>query len=101
MLKATVSLSTDRCFPGQELGLALDLRVDSGWHIYGKPLPANYQALDLILESPLIDEQSLELPAPQPLLLQAFGETCRFMRAASRRTARSVSNGVRRCRRRF
>jgi hypothetical protein len=75
VLKATVSLSTDRCFPGQELGLALELRVDSGWHIYGKPLPASYQALDLILESPLIDEQSLELPEPHPLLLQALGET--------------------------
>ncbi len=75
MLSATVSLSTDRCFPGQELGLALDVRVDAGWHIYGRPLPANYQALDLILESPLIGEQSLELPASEPLLLQALGET--------------------------
>jgi hypothetical protein len=55
--------------------LALDLRVDSGWHIYGKPLPASYQALDLILESPLIGEQSLELPEPHPFLLQALGET--------------------------
>lgn len=75
VLGATVSLSTDRCFPGQELGLALDVRVDAGWHIYGRPLPANYQALDLILESPLIGEQSLELPASEPLLLQALGET--------------------------
>jgi len=75
VLSATVSLSTERCFPGQELGLALDLRLDPGWHIYGKPLPANYQAVDLILESPLIGEQSLDLPAPQPLLLQAVGET--------------------------
>jgi AhpC/TSA family len=64
VLSATVSLSTDQCFPGQELGLALDVRVDAGWHIYGKPLPANYQALDLILESPLIAEQTLELPEP-------------------------------------
>ncbi len=75
VVNATVSLSTDRCFPGQELGLALNVRVDAGWHIYGKPLPANYQALDLILESPLIDAQSLELPAPQPLHLPALGET--------------------------
>jgi Disulphide bond corrector protein DsbC/AhpC/TSA family len=75
VLNATVSLSTARCFPGQELGLELDLRLEPGWHIYGKPLPANYQAVDLILESPLIGEQSLELPAPQPLLLRALGET--------------------------
>jgi Disulphide bond corrector protein DsbC len=75
VLNATVSLSTARCFPGQELGLELDLRLEPGWHIYGKPLPANYQAVDLILESPLIGEQSLELPAPQPMLLPALGET--------------------------
>jgi hypothetical protein len=75
VVSATISLSTDRCFPGQELGLALDLRVEAGWHIYGKPLPTNYQAVDLTLESPLIGEQSLELPAPQPLLLPALGET--------------------------
>jgi peroxiredoxin len=75
VLKATVALSTDRCFTGQELGLALEVRLDPGWHIYGKPLPANYQAVDLTLESPLIAEQSLELPAPTPLLLKALGET--------------------------
>jgi hypothetical protein len=70
-----VALSTDRCFPGQELGLALDLRVESGWHVYGQPLPTPYQALELTFESPLIGEQSLELPAPRPLLLRALGET--------------------------
>jgi len=75
VVTATVSLSTDRCFPGQELGLELDLRVDAGWHIYGRPLPANYQAVEMILESPLIREQSLELPTPQRLLLPALGET--------------------------
>jgi hypothetical protein len=75
VLNATVSLSTDRCFTGQELGLALDVSLEPGWHIYGKPLPASYQALELTLESPLIEEQSLELPAPQPLLLPALGET--------------------------
>jgi len=75
VLKATVALSTDRCFTGQKLGLALEVRLDPGWHIYGKPLPANYQAIELTLESPLIAEQSLELPAPTPLLLKALGET--------------------------
>jgi hypothetical protein len=75
VLRAKVSLSTARCFPGQELGLALNVRLKPGWHIYGKPLPATYQAVELNLESPLVDQQSLELPVPQPLLLQALGET--------------------------
>jgi hypothetical protein len=53
----------------------LEVRLEPGWHIYGQPLPASYQAVDLTLESPLIAEQSLELPAPTPLLLKALGET--------------------------
>lgn len=75
IVNATISLSTDRCFPGQELGVAIDLRLDQGWHVYGEPLPTNYQALKLTFASPLIDEQSIELPAPRPLLLKALGET--------------------------
>jgi DsbC/DsbD-like thiol-disulfide interchange protein len=75
MLKATISLSSDRCFPGQELGVALDLRLEPGWHVYGKPLPGNYQSLELTFTSPLIDEQSLELPEPRPVKLEALGET--------------------------
>lgn len=75
VLNAKVSLSTASCFPGQELGLALEVHLEPGWHIYGKPLPSNYQPVDLVLESPFISEQSLELPAPQPLLLPALGET--------------------------
>ena len=74
-LDATVTLSTDRCFPGQEIALSLDLRLKPGWHVYGKPLPGNYQSIELVLESPLIGEQSLELPPAQPLLLKALGET--------------------------
>ncbi|HTT76116.1 MAG TPA: redoxin domain-containing protein [Candidatus Binataceae bacterium] len=75
VVDATVSLSIDRCFPGQELGLSLDVRIAPGWHVYGKPLPSNYQAIELKLESPLIDEQSLEFPAPAPVVLKALGET--------------------------
>jgi DsbC/DsbD-like thiol-disulfide interchange protein len=37
VLTATVSLSTDRCFPGQELGVALEVDLKPGWHIYGDP----------------------------------------------------------------
>jgi peroxiredoxin len=74
-LSATVSLSIDRCFAGQELGLALEVRLDPGWHIYGKPLPSNYQPVELVLESPILGEQWLELPAAQPVLLKALGET--------------------------
>ena len=72
---ATVTLSADRCFPGQELAAALHIRLKPGWHIYGKPLPGNYRATELIFDSPIVGEQSLELPAAKPMLLKALGET--------------------------
>ena len=75
VLHATVSFSTDRCFPGQELGVSLHLRLQPGWHVYGKPLPGNYQTTELLFDSPLVGEYSLELPPPQPMLLRALGET--------------------------
>ena len=74
-LTASVAISIDHCFPGQELGLTLEVRLNPGWHIYGKPLPANYQAVELELESPILGGQSLDFPAARPLLLKALGET--------------------------
>jgi hypothetical protein len=72
---ATVTLSADRCFPGQELATALRIRLKPGWHIYGTPLPANYRPTELIFASPIVGEQSIELPAAKPMLLKALGET--------------------------
>jgi peroxiredoxin len=75
VLTAVVSLSADRCFPGQELAVGLDVRLGSGWHVYGQPLPKNYQATELLFEGALVDEQSLDMPLAKPLLLKALGET--------------------------
>jgi hypothetical protein len=74
-LTAIVSLSTDRCFPGQELTLSLGIRLKAGWHIYGKPLPDNYQPTELLFHTVMVDEQSLELPPPAPMLLKTLAET--------------------------
>ena len=38
-------------------------------------LPANYRPTELTFESPIVGEQSIELPAPKPLLLKALSET--------------------------
>ena len=75
VLDATVALSTDRAFPGHELGVALDIRLKPGWHIYGKPLPSSYRATELVFEGDLVDELTIELPAAKPMLLKALGET--------------------------
>ena len=75
VLQATVTFSTDRCFPGQEIAVALKIHLKAGWHVYGTPLPANYQALELVFDSPLVEALSLELSPPTPVLLDAVGET--------------------------
>jgi hypothetical protein len=75
VLEARVTLSTDQCFPGQELALSLDVRLKPGWHVYGKPLPSNYQTTELTIQGPLVDEQSIELPPPSPMVFEALGET--------------------------
>jgi hypothetical protein len=74
-LSATIGLSTDRCFFGQEIAVSLTLSLKPGWHIYGTPLPAAYQPTELIFESPVVGSQSLELPPAQPTRLQALDET--------------------------
>lgn len=75
VLQAIVTFSTDRCFPGQEIAVAVKIRLSPGWHIYGSPLPKNYRAVELVLDSPFVEAFSLELPPPTPLLLTAVGET--------------------------
>ena len=74
-LNTTISLSTDRCFFGQEIAVSLTVRLKPGWHIYGSPLPDNYQSLELTFESPAVASQSLALPPARPMLLPAVGET--------------------------
>lgn len=74
VLSATISLSTDRCFPGQELGISLEVLMKSGWHIYGEPLPKNYQATVVQFEGTLVGKYSIDMPPARPLMLKALGE---------------------------
>jgi AhpC/TSA family/Disulphide bond corrector protein DsbC len=73
-LSATVGLSTDRCFAGQDLTSQLSIQLKPGWHIYGEPLPPSYQPTRLNFSGPLVGEQSLELPSAKPMMLAAIGE---------------------------
>ena len=75
VLKATIRLSTDRCFPGQEIAVGLNVRLTPGWHVYGPSVASQYQVLDLTFESPVVAEHALSLPPPSPVLLTALGET--------------------------
>ena len=75
VLSATISLSTDRCFPGQEVGVGLVVRIKPDWHVYGEPLPKSYQSTAVQFEGPLVDEFSFEMPPAKSMLLKAVNET--------------------------
>jgi hypothetical protein len=75
VLTANIGLSTAKCFPGQELGVTLEVKLEAGWHIYGTPLPEDYQSTTLQFEGPLVGDYSLEMPPAKPILLKALGET--------------------------
>jgi len=70
----TVTLSSDRCFPGQELGVALSIQMNPGWHIYGKPLPEYYRAVALEFSGDLVGRQHMNFPAPQIKFMPALNE---------------------------
>jgi len=74
-LTARISLSTDRCFPGQELGVALKFNLRPAWHVYGKPLPDNYQHVEVVFDGEIVGRQSFEFPPAKPVMLKALGET--------------------------
>jgi AhpC/TSA family/Disulphide bond corrector protein DsbC len=74
-VQATISLSSAQAAPGQELGVAVDIAIAPGWHIYGQPLPENYVATSLTLAGDAVAQQSLRLPPAVPLEFKALGET--------------------------
>ncbi len=61
-----ITLSSDRCFPGQELGVLLDIQMNPGWHIYGKPLPEYYRPLELVFSGDLVGTQQISYPDRNP-----------------------------------
>jgi len=75
VLTATIGLSTDKCFPGQQLGIILEVDIEPGWHIYGEPLPTNYHPAVLEFQGPLVDRFSVDMPSAKPVILAALGET--------------------------
>ena len=87
-IEGKISLSTSRCFSAEEVAVMIDLRVKQGWHIYGSPLPANYQGLEVVFASPIIGEQAIELPPARPMRLEALGETLPVYEGEIRATGR-------------
>ncbi|HKM99946.1 MAG TPA: protein-disulfide reductase DsbD domain-containing protein [Candidatus Binataceae bacterium] len=74
-MQAKIALSSDKTALGQELGVAVDITVAPGWHIYGQPLPENYVATNITFGSDIVAKQTLDLPPAVPLEFKALGET--------------------------
>jgi DsbC/DsbD-like thiol-disulfide interchange protein len=74
-VRAKVTLSSDKAVSGQELGVAVDVTIAAGWHIYGEPLPENYVATRVTFSGDLVATQSLKFPAATPREFTALGET--------------------------
>ena len=74
-VRAKIALTSGTAAPGQELGMALDITIAPGWHIYGEPLPKNYVATSVTFNSDVVAKQSLSLPPAAPREFKALGET--------------------------
>jgi hypothetical protein len=74
-LTVEIGLSGDRAFAGQEIGFFAKFELVPGWHVYGAPLPAGYTVTSIAFDDPKITQQSFRLPQPQPMEIEALGET--------------------------
>lgn len=74
-LRATVTLSSNKAVAGEQLGVAAELVIPAGWHIYGRPLPDNYVATSISFERDLVTAESFDFPKATPVEFKSLGET--------------------------
>jgi hypothetical protein len=90
-IAATITLSTAHAIPAQELGVAVDISIAPGWHIYGEPLPENYVATKITFDNDLVREQSFEFPKAPPIEFKLLGETLSAYSGTIRANGRIVT----------
>jgi hypothetical protein len=74
-LTVEVGLSADKAFAGQEISFFAKIKLESGWHVYGTPLPDAYTTMSITFDDPKVVRQSFELPEAKPMNIAALGET--------------------------
>src|SRR5260370_5327231 len=72
---ARIRLSDSTAFSGQELAVAADFAIKTGWHIYGEPLPKGYVPTAISFDDAMVVQQSFNFPKPTPIKFVALGET--------------------------
>jgi DsbC/DsbD-like thiol-disulfide interchange protein len=74
-VRAKISLSDAESYSGIQLGVAVEFAINSGWHIYGEPLPSNYTPVAITFDADLVTSQNIALPAATPVEFKELGET--------------------------
>ena len=74
-LAVEVGLSSDKTFAGQEISFFAKFTLESGWHIYGTPLPDAYTATSITFDDPKVIRQSFVLPEARPMEDTTLTET--------------------------
>jgi hypothetical protein len=74
-VRAKISVSSAVTAQSLELGVNAELTINSGWHIYGKPLPEGYVPTSIKFTSDFVSDQHLTLPPARPLEFKMLGET--------------------------
>ncbi|HZC45653.1 MAG TPA: protein-disulfide reductase DsbD domain-containing protein [Candidatus Acidoferrum sp.] len=73
-VSATITISSDRAVSGSELGVSVEFKIPSGWHLYGQPLPENYVATSVEFDGETVSDQSFDFPKATPVEFKSLGE---------------------------
>jgi len=74
-LRVEIGLSSGKAFAVQEISFFAKFELESGWHVYGTPLPEAYTATSITFDDSKIVRQSFELPEAPPMKIATLGET--------------------------
>jgi DsbC/DsbD-like thiol-disulfide interchange protein len=74
---ARVTISASHARGGDQLGVAAEITVAPGWHIYGLPLPDGdgLTPTSIVFDPDVLASQSIRMPAPTPLKFPALNVT--------------------------
>ncbi|MGH7917157.1 MAG: protein-disulfide reductase DsbD domain-containing protein [Candidatus Binataceae bacterium] len=74
-VRATITMPIATASAGQRLPLSVEFAIAPGWHIYGRPLPQDYQPTTIKFDETLVAAQSLRFPKPKPVDFKTLGQT--------------------------
>ena len=74
-LEAQIGLASARAFAGQEVGFFARFILQSGWHMYGAPVPQSYVPVSIVFEGAEILHQEVSFPEPEIVSFPMLNET--------------------------